>query len=139
MGLWRREILVLSVQPFKKYKFIFSTTPEELLEIRILVISMYTWRQSLTYQIADILLWLVLHLNYFLSFQKHPPFTLDSLLVTVWGFMLMKTLVSTSCMFPVKISCFSKGIFYSDVIQHVILVGVFTNDSIYTVFSFAVV
>ena len=60
----------------------------------------------------------------------------DSLLVTVWGFMLMKTFVSTSCMFPVKISCFNGGIFHSDDIQHVVIVGVFTNDTIYTVLRF---
>ena len=51
--------------------------------------------------------------------------SLDSLLVTVWGFMLMKTFVSTSCMFPVRISCFNEGIFYSDAIQHVIMVDGF--------------
>ena len=61
----------------------------------------------------------------------------DSLLVTVWGFMLMKTFISTSCMFPVKISCFNGGIFHSDDIQHVIIVGVFTNDTIYTVLRFS--
>ena len=60
----------------------------------------------------------------------------DSLLVTVWRFMLMKTFISTSCMFPVKISCFNGGIFHSDDIQHVIIVGVFTNDTIYTVLRF---
>ena len=87
----------------------------------------------------------VLQLNYFLSFQKHPPLTLefyqylDNLLVTIWGFMLMKTFVSTSCMFPARISCLNAGIFYSDVIQHVIMVGIFTNDPINTFFSFVIV
>ena len=44
-------------------------------------------------------------------------------------------------MFPVRISCFNEGIFYSDVIQLVIMVGDFTNDADakYTVFSFVVV
>ena len=51
--------------------------------------------------------------------------SLDSLLVTVWGFMLMKTFASTSCMFPVRISCVNEGIFYSDAIQHVIMVDHF--------------
>ena len=45
----------------------------------------------------------------------------------------MKTFVSTSCMFPVSIFCFNEGIFHSDVIQHVLMVGILTNDTIYTV------
>ena len=49
----------------------------------------------------------------------------------------MKTFVSTSGMFPVKISYLNGGIFLSDDIQHVTMVGVFTNDTIYTVLSFA--
>ena len=51
----------------------------------------------------------------------------------------MKTFVRTSCMFPVRISCFNEGIFYSYVIQLVVMVGDFTNDVIYTIFSFVVV
>ena len=39
-------------------------------------------------------------------------------------------------MFPVRISSFNEGVLYADVIQHVIMFGVFTNDTIYTVFSF---
>lgn len=38
-------------------------------------------------------------------------------------------------MFPVRISSFNEGVLYSDVIQHVIMFGVFTNDTIYTDFS----
>ena len=50
----------------------------------------------------------------------------------------MKTLVITSCMFS-GIFYFNEGIVQSDFIQHVIMVGVFTNDTICTVFTFIVV
>ena len=42
-------------------------------------------------------------------------------------------------MFPVRIAYFNEGIFHSDVIQHVIVVDVFTNAAICTVFSSIVV
>ena len=50
----------------------------------------------------------------------------------------MKTLVIVSCMFS-RIFYFNEGIFQFDVIQHVIMVGVFTNDTICTVFNSIVV
>ena len=50
----------------------------------------------------------------------------------------MKTFVSIFYMFSVTTSCFNEGIFHSDVIQHAIMVDVFADDAISTVFSFSV-
>ena len=61
------------------------------------------WICTLLYHLKNILRWLW---NFYQS--------LDSLLVAVWGFIWMKTFVSISCMFPVRIYCFNEGIFYSD-------------------------
>ena len=51
----------------------------------------------------------------------------------------MEIFVSTLCMFPVRLSCFIEKIFHADIVQHFIMVNVFTNDAIYIVFIFVVV